>query len=917
MKYLTVNQIREKFLDFFIARDHLLLPSFPLVPINDDSLLLINAGMTPMKKFFTGQETPPAPRVTTCQKCIRTVDIDDVGKKARYASFFEMLGNFSFGDYFKAEVIPWAWEFYTKTLAIDTDKLYISVYHEDDEAYDIWHKTMGLPPERIVRLGKEDNFWEHGVGPCGPCSEFYFDRGAEHGCDEPNCAVGCDCDRYMEIGNLVFIQFEKHEDGSYTPLKQTGIDVGLGLERISMVIQDASTIFEIDNIKGIRDHVVQLAGITQLTDAQLVSANIIADHVRSVVFLASDGVQPSNEGRGYVLRRMLRRAIRHGKALGFNGGFIPPIVQKSIDYYSDAYPNLAEKADHILLQLTQEEKRFLETLDTGMSLLQKHIDALRKSGKDTLTGADAFKLYDTFGFPVDLTREILEEQQLNIDLDGFDTEMENQKKRARAARGTSTYMGADETVYHKLPAGLPTEFVGYDAYICEAEVLAIISGDALVETASFKSLAAKTSTKPNIELAAESTTKSMTTNESVQAGQPVAIVLSKTPFYAVSGGQNADTGLLTTACGLEIVISDCQQVAGNNTIHIGLLKSGTVKKGQTITATIDQTRRMDIKRNHSATHLLQKALKEVLGGHVEQSGSDVDADRLRFDFTHTGMLTQAQRDQVETLVNEQILQGHLVTVIETTPEDARKQGALALFGEKYGETVRVVNMGGWSIELCGGTHVDNTQAIGTFKLLSESGIAAGVRRIEATTGRIALAFYREASQTLSQAVELCKTTPSDFLNRLQATLAENKQLKKEAARESAKAAKEQQSNIAAELLKTAETYKDFTLLTAKLDNFDIEALRQLSDQLKAEITSGCMLLCGVNPETGAAQFLASATDDAVKSGIHAGNLVKEAAAICGGGGGGRPNHAQAGGKDASKADDALKAGLVKMKEMLG
>ncbi|MCL2362921.1 MAG: alanine--tRNA ligase [Defluviitaleaceae bacterium] len=875
MKFLTVNQIRDKFLDFFIAREHLLLPSFPLVPQNDDSLLLINAGMTPMKKFFTGQETPPSPRVVTCQKCIRTVDIDDVGKKARYVSFFEMLGNFSFGDYFKAEVIPWAWDFYTNELAIPIDKLYVSVYHEDDEAYDIWHKTMGLPPERIVRLGKEDNFWEHGIGPCGPCSEFYYDRGVEHGCDDPGCAVGCDCDRYMEIGNLVFIQYEKQEDGSYVPLVQTGIDVGLGLERIAMVIQDAVTIFEIDNIRGIRDHVLQLANLSQTTDAQMMSANIIADHVRSVVFMTSDGVQPSNEGRGYVLRRMLRRAVRHGRALGLKGNFVESVAQKSIDSYSHAYPNLAEKAAHILLQLKQEETRFLETLDTGINLLQKHISAMKEAGNETLSGQDAFKLYDTFGFPSDLTREILEENGLSMDMAGFETEMENQKNRARAARGTSTYMGAEETVFHKLPPGLPTEFCGYEAHSCDGEVLAVL-----------------------------------------EDGGQVVIVLDKTPFYAASGGQKADTGIMY-APGIEIEVTDCQQVAGNNIAHIGILKSGSISVGQKVTATIDTDRRIDTMRNHSATHLLQKALREVLGEHVEQSGSEVDSTRLRFDFTHTGPMTPAERNQVEALVNNKILSEQSVTTIETTPEKAREMGALALFGEKYGDTVRVVNMGDWSVELCGGTHVKNTIAIGPFKLLSESGIAAGVRRIEATTGRTALALYRDAYETLSQGIELCKTNRDSFLERLQTIIGENKQLKKDAAKETAKAAKEQQANIATDLVKTAETHKGFTLLTALLEGYDIEALRQLADQLRTEIPSGCFLLCGTNPETGAAQFLAAATDDAVKAGIHAGNLVKEAASICGGGGGGRPNNAQAGGKDATKAGAALDAGKAKMKEMLG
>ena len=898
MKYLTVNQIRDKFLDFFNSKGHMILPSYSLVPEDDNSVLLIIAGMAPMKKFFTGQETPPSKRVVTCQKCVRTVDIDEVGKNARHASFFEMLGNFSFGDYFKAEVIPWAWEFTTEVLQIPLEKLYVSVYHEDDEAYDIWHSTVGLPPERIVRLGREHNFWENGVGPCGPCSEIHYDRGVEYSCGKPDCAVGCDCDRFLEFWNLVFIQNEMQKDGTYTPLATTGIDTGMGLERISLIMQDAPTIFDIDNIKTIRDQVLQLAGLPPSeTGAKRVSANIIADHVRSVAFIASDGVQPSNEGRGYVIRRMLRRAIRHGQALGLKGTFVTKIAKLSIETYAHAYPNLAEKADHILLQLAQEETRFLETLDTGMNLLQKHITDLKKRNGTILTGAEAFKLYDTFGFPPDLTREILEESGLNMDTDGFTAEMENQKNRARAARGISNYMGADETVYHKLPPGLPTKFCGYESHTCDAKVLAILCNGELADSAT----------------ASEGT------------DTPIAIILDKTPFYATSGGQKADTGVIVAtgtdateikSAKMQIVVDDCQQVIGNNTAHMGLLKSGTVTVGQTVTATIAMVRRVFTMRNHSATHLLQKALREVLGGHVEQSGSEVGPDRLRFDFTHTAPLTPAERSQIEALVNDKILQDLPVSVEETTPAEARKKGALALFGEKYGDTVRMVSMGEYSIELCGGTHVQTTQAIGPFKLISESGIAAGVRRIEATTGQNALALYREASATLAQAAEICRVNQADLLDRLQTLLTENKQLKKDAAKKSAEASKEQQANIAANLIKNAETHNNFKLIAAKLDNYDIEALRQLCDQLRAEITSGCLLLCGVNPETNAAQFLASATDDAVKSGIHAGNLVKEAAALCGGGGGGRPNHAQAGGKDASKADVALSAGLAKMKEML-
>ena len=892
MQSLTVNQIRDKFLDFFVARGHHLLPSFPLVPQGDNSLLLINSGMAPMKAFFTGQEKPPSSRVATCQKCIRTIDIDDVGKDARHGSFFEMLGNFSFGDYFKKEVIPWAWEFLTVDMEIEADKLSISVYEEDEEAYKIWHDTVGVPAERIFRMDKSENFWEHGVGPCGPCSEIHYDRGVESGCGSPDCAVGCDCDRFMEVWNLVFTQFDKNEDGSYSPLKFTNIDTGMGLERLAIIKQNAASIFDIDNIKGIRAAVLKLANLPEdvanLPAAKLVSANIIADHVRSVAFMAADGVLPSNEGRGYVLRRLLRRAVRHGQSLGLKEEFVAAIAQASIDAYSHAYPNLLEKSSHILQVLSLEESRFMETLDTGLNLLQKHMDALKAANETILGGKEVFKLYDTFGFPPELTREILEDAGLGWDKDGFEKEMQDQKNRARAARGTSTYMGADETVYHKLPPNLPTVFCGYTENSCETEILAIIA-DTVVQEAS--------------------------------KGQDVAIVLKRTPFYAASGGQKGDGGLLTAAQA-KITITDCIPVAGGNIVHIGTVNEGRISVGQKISASIDLNRRRDTACNHSATHLLQRALRDVLGGHVEQAGSEVGRDRLRFDFTHFAALTPQERDAVEMAVNQFIWANAAVHIEETTPEDARKKGATALFGEKYGDTVRMVTMADehdkYSIELCGGTHVTGTQQIGVFKLLSESGIASGVRRIEAVTGLAAINLYRDAYNVLQNVADVCKVqTPADLPARVAAILAENKELKKEAARIQSEASGQQQGQIAGDLIKNATSHKEFTLIAAKLESYDIEALRQLCDKLKSEMKSGCLLLCGVNPETSAAQFLASATDDAVKQGIHAGQLVKEAAAICGGGGGGKPNHAQAGGKDASKADAALEQALAKMKDMLG
>jgi len=885
MKYKTVNQIRDLFLDFFVDKGHTVLPSFPLVPQGDNSLLLINSGMAPMKAFFTGQEAPPSKRVVTCQKCIRTIDIDDVGKDARHGSFFEMLGNFSFGDYFKKEAIPWAWEFLTEKMEIPIEKLLVSVYEEDDEAYDIWLNTIKVPAEKIYRLGKKDNFWEHGVGPCGPCTEIHFDRGEKYGCSDENCKVGCDCDRFMEIWNLVFTQFEKNEDGSFSLLTSTNIDTGMGLERLAIVLQEADSIFEIDNIKSVRDKV--LLGVKNKTSEALISANIIADHIRSVVFMASDGVLPSNEGRGYVLRRLLRRAIRHGKSIGLNE-FAAEIANVSIEAYCHAYPGLKEKEKHIVQVINTEESRFLETLDTGMNLLQKQIDELQKNNEVKLSGANAFKLYDTFGFPPDLTREILEEKSLKFDEEGFKKEMENQKQRARAARGVSTYMGADETVYHKLPPGLPTEFIGYDFDLSmSSEILAIIADGEIKDEA--------------------------------HSSQQVAIVLSKTPFYAASGGQKGDIGLISVGTLEEetiIEITDCINVAGNNTVHIGEVKKGQIKKGLIVKACINSSNRAKIKTNHSATHILQSMLRSVLGDHVEQAGSDVSAERLRFDFTHTSGMTPSEREEVENRVNDIIWQGIKVEEETLALEEARKRGAMALFGEKYGETVRMVSIAEKSIELCGGTHVKNTKEIGMFRIISESGIASGVRRIEAVTGQTALQLYKEESRILNQISLSLKAKPESLSEKVRALLDENKNLKKEAAKMSATVTSEKQGEIIADLINSAEDIKGFYLIVKKLENYDTHALRTFSDKLKLEVKSGVVLLCGVNNETNTAQFLAFATEDAVKQGIHAGNIVKSAASLCGGGGGGRPNHAQAGGKNINKVDEALKTALNEMKGLL-
>ena len=882
MKTLTVNQIRDLFLDFFEEKDHLKMPSFSLVPDGDNSLLLINSGMAPLKAYFTGQETPPSKRVVTCQKCIRTIDIEDVGKDARHGSFFEMLGNFSFGDYFKLETIHWAWEFLTERLEIPKDKLYVSVYLEDDDAYNIWHDKIKMPAERIFKFGKEDNYWEHGLGPCGPCSEIFFDRGFDKGCKKESCTVGCDCDRFMEIWNLVFTQFDKLEDGSYMPLRSVNIDTGSGLERLAIVMQDVDSIFEIDNVLGIRNDVLALAGKSDLPPEKMVSINIITDHVRSVVFMAADGVLPSNEGRGYVLRRLLRRAIRHGRALGL-GKFVVRIAKSSIEAYSHAYPNLHEKSEHILQVLGLEEGRFLETLENGMNLLQKNIDSLKEQGKTVLPGEDGFRLYDTFGFPPELTKEILEDAGLGWDEDGFRQEMENQRQRARSARGESTFMGADETVYHKLPPGISTRFLGHEARECGAKISAIVADGEVV-------------------------------NEAV-AGQNVAIVLDETVFYFAQGGQAGDSGKIFVD-NLLVEISDCQKVAGGNIVHIGKVIEGTISTDMRVDVQYDAVRRKDICCNHSATHLLQSGLRVVLGEHVEQAGSSVSDDRLRFDFTHIAPLTAEEVKKVEDFVNENISQNLPVVTKTVSPDEARKMGALALFGEKYGDSVRVVDMGGASIELCGGTHVTHTGNIGVFRIVSETGIAAGVRRIEAITSGAALKSYQYDSGIVAEICGKLKTKPSLLVEKVTALFSENREMKKEITRLKTSVSGASGEDLVEKIIKEAEVYNNYTLITAKLDNMEIEALRSLCDKLRAKLASGCIFLASLNGETKAAQFLASATDDAVENGIHSGNIVKQAASICGGGGGGRPNHAQAGGKDGGKIDEAMQKAMSLMKEML-
>lgn len=875
MKQMGINEIREKFLSFFESKNHIRLASASLIPHNDNSLLLINSGMAPLKPFFTGQETPPSKRVTTCQKCIRTGDIENVGKTARHGTFFEMLGNFSFGDYFKEEIIPWSWEFVTKVLEIPEEKLYVTVYLDDDEAYDIWNKKIGLSPDRIFRMGKEDNFWEHGLGPCGPCSEIYYDRGEAYGCGKEGCTVGCDCDRYMEFWNLVFTQFNREEDGSYSNLAHPNIDTGMGLERMGTIMQNVDSIFDVDTIKAIRDEVCKIAGIKYMADHQTdVSIRVITDHIRSVTFMTADGVLPSNEGRGYVLRRLLRRAARHGKLLGIKKAFLADLCNCVIAVSEDAYPQLKEKKDYILKVLTVEENSFYRTIDKGMEILKANIEEMKSSGGKVMEGEKSFRLYDTYGFPIDLTKEILEEEGLALDEEAFLQEMKLQKERARAARGESTYMGADETIYHKLDTNLKTEFAGYDVKKVEgAKVIALISNNQITESAA--------------------------------AGDEVSVFLDDTPFYAESGGQIGDHGILYAETG-KVEITDCIKVVGGKIAHLGTVADGSISLGDIVTAEIDYDRRLATARNHSATHLLQKALRTILGNHVEQAGSYVSDERLRFDFTHFAAMTEQEIQKAEQIVNEKIFENLPIAISQENIEVARQMGAMALFGEKYGDIVRVVNMGNYSVELCGGAHLETTAQVGSFKIISENGVAAGVRRIEALTGASALKHYQQQEEQLKKACHLVKTTPDNLLKRLEGVLSEQKELSKELDKLKAKMA----GGVAEEILSKKEEIKGISVVCAQVAEADANALRTMGDQMKNKLGSGVLVLA--SGKDGKVNLLAMATDDAVKQGVHSGNIIKAAAAVCGGGGGGRPNMAQAGGKDVSK----MNAALEKAKEVI-
>lgn len=866
-KKYGVNELRKMFLEFFESKEHLALKSFSLVPHNDNSLLLINSGMAPLKPYFTGQEIPPRKRVTTCQKCIRTGDIENVGKTARHGTFFEMLGNFSFGDYFKREAIHWTWEFLTEVVGLDKDRLYPSVYENDDEAFEIWEKEIGIAPERIFRFGKEDNFWEHGAGPCGPCSEVYYDRGEKYGCGQPGCTVGCECDRYMEVWNDVFTQFDNDGKGNYTELEQKNIDTGMGLERLAVAVQDVDSIFDVDTVKSLRDKVCEIAGVVyKENEKNDVSIRLITDHIRSATFMTSDGIMPSNEGRGYVLRRLIRRAARHGRMLGIEGKFLADLSETVIAGSKDGYPELEEKKEFILKVLTQEEDKFSKTLDQGLSILNDMIEELSKEGKTVLSGADTFKLYDTYGFPVDLTEEILSEKGYTADLDGFKACMEEQRTKARNARKVTNYMGADATVYEELDSALTSTFVGYDCLEKDSKVLALTTETEVVEA--------------------------------LTDGQNGTIFVEETPFYATSGGQAADNGTIQVKDAV-FRVKDTIKLLGGKIGHVGTVEKGMIAVGNVATLTVNEDKRVKTARNHSATHLLQKALRLVLGTHVEQSGSYVDENRLRFDFTHFSAMTKEELKKVEDIVNAEISRNLPVHIENMSMEEAKKTGAMALFGEKYGDVVRVVSMGDFSVELCGGTHVTNTGVIRAFKIVSESGIAAGVRRVEALTADGVFEYYETMEKQLEDIAAILKAQPAMVVDRIEKLLAEMKEVKSENESLKNKLASSSLGNIKDQI----KDVKGTLLLAMKAENVDAGGLRNLADQLKEQVDGGVLVLACENDKK--VNLIVVAGDKAMKAGAHAGKLIKEIASLVGGGGGGRPNMAQAGGKNPAGIEAAL------------
>ena len=867
MKQYGVNELRKMFLEFFESKDHLAMKSFSLVPHNDKSLLLINSGMAPLKPYFTGAEIPPRKRVTTCQKCIRTGDIENVGKTARHGTFFEMLGNFSFGDYFKREAIAWSWEFLTEVVGLDPDRLYPSVYVDDQEAFDIWNKEMGIAPERIFKFGKADNFWEHGSGPCGPCSEIYYDRGEKYGCGSPDCTVGCDCDRYMEVWNNVFTQFDNDGKGNYEELEQKNIDTGMGLERLASVVQDVDSIFDVDTIRALREKVCEFAHAVYKEDENKdVSIRLITDHIRSATFMISDGIMPTNEGRGYVLRRLIRRAARHGRLLGIEGKFLAKLSETVIEGSKDGYPELDEKRDFIFKVLTQEEDKFNKTIDQGLSILASMQEELKSEGKTVLSGDDAFKLYDTYGFPLDLTKEILEEAGFSIDEDGFKAAMEEQRVKARTARKVTNYMGADATVYDEIDASVTTEFVGYDKLVCDSKISVLTTETEIVEA--------------------------------VTEGENATIFVDETPFYATMGGQEGDKGVICTA-DAEFKVTDTIKLLGGKVGHVGTVTKGMFKVGDVVTLKVDEKGRANTCNNHSATHLLHRALRNVLGSHVEQKGSLVSPDRLRFDFAHFSAMTAEELAQVEAIVNEEIRNDLSVVTEVMNIEAAKASGATALFDEKYADDVRVVTMGDFTKELCGGTHVSNTGKITTFKIVSEAGVAAGVRRIEALTGEAVFAYYKEVEKTLADAAKAAKATPANLIEKIEHMLADMKAMQSEIESLKSKAAKDALGDV----MNQVTEVNGVKLLATSVEGVDMNGLRDLGDQLKEKLGQGVVVIA--SSANDKVNLIAMATDEAMAKGAHAGNLIKGIAGLVGGGGGGRPNMAQAGGKNPAGIPDAI------------
>ena len=866
-KQYGVNELRSMFLNFMESKGHLKMNSFSLIPHNDNSLLLINSGMAPLKPYFTRQEIPPRYRVTTCQKCIRTGDIENVGKTDRHGTFFEMLGNFSFGDYFKREAIAWSWEFLTEVVGLEVDRLYPSVYEDDDEAFEIWNKEMGIAPERIFRFGKADNFWEHGAGPCGPCSEIYYDRGEKYGCGKPGCTVGCDCDRFMEIWNNVFTQFNNDGNGNYETLEHKNIDTGMGLERLASVVQDVDSIFDVDTLKALREEVCRLANAVYKENADKdVSIRLITDHIRSVTFMVSDGIMPSNEGRGYVLRRLLRRAARHGRLLGIQGNFLSGLSKVVISVSKDGYPELGEREEFITRVITEEEEKFNKTIDQGLMILAEMKETLLTNGEKVLSGADAFKLYDTYGFPMDLTEEILEEDGITIDEAGFAAAMKEQKDKARAARKVSNYMGADVTVYQSIDPAITSEFVGYDFLKFESPITVLTTDAEIVEA--------------------------------LVDGQNGTIFTEKTPFYATSGGQEGDHGVITLGDSV-FVVKDTIKLQGGKIGHVGTVTSGMFKKGDVVTLSVDEVKRSATCKNHSATHLLQKALKTVLGNHVEQAGSSNNDKHLRFDFTHFSAMSTEEIKKVEDIVNAEIAAALPVLTKVMNIEEAKKTGAMALFGEKYADDVRVVSMGDFSKELCGGTHVSNTATIALFKIVSEAGVAAGVRRIEALTGQGVIEYYNQIEASLNAAAAAAKCEPAQLVRRIETLQDELK----EATRENEKLKNQMAKDAMGDVMDQVVEVKGVSLLAVKIENVDMNGLRNLGDQLKEKMGEGVIVLASAADDK--VNLITMATDGAIAKGAHAGNMIKSIAKLVGGGGGGRPNMAQAGGKNPAGIDAAL------------